>query len=99
LYQATKAKNWANRFSGSFQSDLSGLQRVGAEVGHDAEQLFKDASSDLAESLTATVILPASDVFMFKGMSMDEDFDVFTTICYDMPISGQITTHASKDIS
>jgi hypothetical protein len=62
--------------------------------------MVKGCSGELwmANSLGVTVILPAGDVFMFKGMDCDENYNVFTTIFYDTLTSGKVTAHASSDI-
>ncbi|KAF4496982.1 aldehyde dehydrogenase (NAD+) [Fusarium agapanthi] len=84
---------------GAFEGELTGLVKVGEGAAADDEKVFKGAPDDLANSLGATMIPPAGDIFMFKGMSCDENYDVFTTICYDTSTSGQVTTHASSDMS
>ncbi|KAF5683866.1 aldehyde dehydrogenase (NAD+) [Fusarium circinatum] len=95
----TETKNWADSFTGAFEGELAGLVKVGEGAAANGEKVFKGALDDLANSLGATVILPAGDVFMFKGMSCDENYNVFTTICYDTPTSGKVTAHASSDMS
>ena len=62
------------------------MTSVGEETGKNAATTLQGALDDLVKSLGTTVILPAGDVFMFKGMSADSDNNVFTTICYNTPI-------------
>ncbi|KAG5796115.1 hypothetical protein H9Q69_004848 [Fusarium xylarioides] len=99
VWQKTETKNWADWFSGAFEGELAGLVKVGEGAAANGEKVFKGALDDLANSLGATVILPAGDVFMFKGISCDKNYNVFTTICYDTPTSGKVTAHSSSDMS
>lgn len=94
-----ETKNWADWFRGAFGSEVDGLVKVGKGAAANGEKVFKGALDDLARSLGATVILPAGDVFMFKGMSADENHNVFTTLSYDTSTSGKATPHASSDMS
>ena len=99
LWKNIKTYNWANTFKFAFVDELSGLASVGEEVGKSAAAAFQGALDDLVKCLGTTVILPAGDVFMFKGMSADSENNVFTTITYNTPIGGSVKTQEAKDIS
>lgn len=98
FWKTNQTYNWAKTFSGFFEDELSSLKTIGEKVATSGATLFKGALDDLVKSLGTTVILPAGDVFMFKGMSADSDYNVFTTITYNTPIGGSVETQAAKDL-
>jgi hypothetical protein len=91
--------NWAAAFESFFETEKANLSSIGEETAKGGATLFKGAVDDLAKSLTTTVILPAGDVFMFKGMSADENHNVFTTISYITNTEGTVRSKIAKDIS
>lgn len=99
LWKHTTMYNWAKIFSFAFEGELASLTSISEEAAKSGGTLFKSALEKLTDSLSTTVILPAGDVFMFKGMSADSDHNVFTTISYDTPTGGTVETQAAKDVS
>ncbi|CAM1505030.1 Fc.00g106670.m01.CDS01 [Cosmosporella sp. VM-42] len=93
MFQKTESKNWANWFEFAFEEELEQMGRIGEETAGRAADLFKGALEDLVKGLGTAVILPAGDVFMFKGMSCDTGGNVFTSITYATPIGGKVRLH------
>jgi len=99
FWKTNETFNWAKTFSGFFEDELSSLKTIGEKVATSGATLFKGALDDLVKSLGTTVILPAGDVLMFKGMSADSYNNVFTTVTYNTPVGGLVETQAAKDVS
>ena len=100
IWRHTELFNWAKAFEGAFSTEKSNLGTIGEDLARSGVDRFKDTLGDLTKSLGTTVILPAGDVFMFKGMSADSDHNVFTTISYDTATEGgTVTSQAAKDVS
>lgn len=51
---------------------------------------LKKAVTGLADSLSTTVIMPAGDVFMFKGLNTDAQGNVYSGITYSTPSGGEV---------
>jgi hypothetical protein len=51
---------------------------------------MNNAIKGLDSNLKATIILPASDVFLFKGLSCDSNAILLSIVTYDTPTSGEM---------
>ena len=69
------------------------LKAVGRGFAVGASEDLKRAVTGLADSLSTTVIMPAGDIFMFKGLNTDPQGNVFSGITYSTPSGGEVTTH------
>lgn len=99
LWKVTKTHNWASTFEFAFDEEKSNLTTIGDNVAKNGAALFRGAVKDLVKSLGATVILPAGEVFTFKGFSTDEFGNVFTVTNYDTSTDDTVNLVAAKDIS
>jgi len=66
-----------------FKAEKNDLGAIGETIAKDGGRLMQEALDKLVKDLGTQVILPAGDVFMFKGLSADSDHNVFTSIVYD----------------
>lgn len=96
-------QKWTHNFVGAFESDFQDevncLKTIREKIGKNGATLLKDVLVDLVKNLGATVIMPASDNFMFKGISRDNGNNIFTTIAYNTQIGDSVEEKASKDVS
>ena len=69
------------------------LKAVGRGLAVGASEDLKNAVTGLANSLSTTVIMPAGDIFMFKGLNTDPQGNVYSGITYSTPSGGEVTTH------
>jgi hypothetical protein len=59
---------------------------------------MQEALDKLVKSLGTQVILPAGDVFIFKGLSENSDHNIFTTVVYDMVSDSTVYPRLGKTI-
>lgn len=92
----------ADRRPGGENGTEPGLWQVASHTGYtpdDAKLIgnllacagsfwFDRSAAHLTASLQTTMIMPAGGAFMFKGLSTDNEHNVFTTVTYDSPTSG-----------
>ncbi|ORX98813.1 hypothetical protein BCR34DRAFT_628298 [Clohesyomyces aquaticus] len=98
IWRKTVLHNWAKTFEFAFDTEKAGVGKMAEEVAKSGKNLLSGALDDLVKSLSATVILPAGSVFMFKGFSTDDDGNVFTTINYDTTTGDEVKMAKAKDI-
>ncbi|KAF3930369.1 hypothetical protein ABW20_dc0108898 [Dactylellina cionopaga] len=99
VYRTKQFYNWAKAFEGAFDDEKGNLDTIGNDMVKGGHAKLEGALDDLVKSLGTTVILPAGEVFMFKGFSTDENGNVFTTLSYDTPLGGQVQTHGNQSIA
>ncbi len=99
LWKQTVSHNFADVFSIAFRDELASLGLIGDSTALSGAALFKNAFKGLDDALGTTVILPAGDVFMFKGLSADEYHNVFTAISYNTPIDGTAKQQEADSVS
>jgi hypothetical protein len=56
----------------------------------DVSNVMNNAIKGLDSNLKATIILPAGDVFLFKGLSCDSNANLLSIVTYDTPTSGEM---------
>lgn len=80
LWRRHNVRNWASVFSGALKDEMNTLTKIGEEMSKDGARLFTDALDKLLKSLGGNVILPAGDIFMFKGLGVTMCLQPVTTI-------------------
>nr|RBQ93880.1 hypothetical protein FVER53263_01564 [Fusarium verticillioides] len=99
FWQQDDTYNWVSAWKFTFGGELRSADAIGQDIAIDGATRFKEAVADLVKSLGATVILPAGDVFMFKGLSCTPNNDVFTQLAYDTPMGGSVNLQEVKNVS
>ena len=69
------------------------LKAMGRGFAVGASEDLKGTVTGLADSLSTTVMMPAGDVFLFKGLNTDPQGNVYSGITYSTPSGGEVTTH------
>ncbi|EHK96088.1 hypothetical protein M7I_8223 [Glarea lozoyensis 74030] len=98
VWRQTTTHNWANTFDFAFDGEKAGVGKMAEDLAKGGQGLVDGALDDLVDSLSATVILPAGSVFMFKGFSTDDAGNVFTTINYDTTTGDEVQMRRAKDV-
>ncbi|KAF3904729.1 hypothetical protein ABW20_dc0100609 [Dactylellina cionopaga] len=72
----------------------SGLERLGDIFVN----RISGVGENLVDRLAGTIIMPAGDVFMFKGLSTDENGNVYSGVTYDTPVGGTVELEGGYDV-
>ncbi|RDW57743.1 hypothetical protein BP5796_12544 [Coleophoma crateriformis] len=78
----------AEAFGGSMQSFATEMASFGSNK-------LTDAVAKLGETFKSSIILPAAEVFMFKGIDVDENGNLYVGVAYDTPTSEQVSRKAN----
>ena len=73
------------------------LKAVRRRFAVGASEDLKKAVTGLADSLSTTVVMPAGDIFMFKGLNTDPQGNVYSGITYSTPSGGEVSTHGGLE--
>lgn len=85
-------------WSGLWDTEVSRLVSAGDLVTKEAAAQTTNAMNGIVDSLKSTVILPAGDVFIFKGLTSFGDGHVATVVNYNAVEGGDVVRHGGKDI-
>lgn len=66
----------------------------GKDIGWDYAEALDEKVSQMGEMLKTSIFLPAAEIFMFKGVDVDGNGNVYVGITYDTITEGN-TTHST----
>ena len=75
--------------SGADNRGIAVAKVLGSYVD-DVDDVMKKAIRGLDSNLKATIILPAGDVFLFKGLSCDSNANLLSIVTYATATSGEV---------
>lgn len=82
------------------QSDaMTSLRNDASSYVGNAEAEVRNALSSFVDDLKTTTILPAGDVFMFKGLACESNGNWNTIVNYDTPLGGNVIEKPAPDWS
>ena len=97
LWKLKDTFGWTNLWSFTFGDELGKLDFVGQGVGVEGGTFMENSMTKLIDSLKSTIVLPAGDVFMFKGLDSNEAGNVTTIVNYDVSTESEIKKQVAKD--
>jgi hypothetical protein len=80
----------------TFDNERSSLDGMSNELARLGGQTMKEALGGLSDNMKTTIMLPAGDVMMFKGLSADGGNNVLTTVTFDSPTKGSCRLQKSS---
>ncbi len=98
FWEKMELHNWTKTFDFAFLKEKAALGNMAESMAKNGKDMISGALEDLVKSLGSTVILPAGNVFMFKGFSTDPEGNVFTTINYDTTTGDEVQMQRAKDV-
>lgn len=85
-------------WSGLWDNEISRLVTAGDLVTKEVAAQTTNAMNGIVDSLKSTVILPAGDVFMFKGLTSFGPGHVATVVNYNTVEGGDVVRHDGQNL-
>ncbi|EPS34735.1 hypothetical protein PDE_09699 [Penicillium oxalicum 114-2] len=86
-------------FTGLWNDELRDMLSMPEKVVQDLAATSANAMTDLVKGLQTSIILPAGDVFMFKGLGTFDEGHVATVVNYDLSTESEIALREGKTLS
>lgn len=86
-------------FTGIWDKELKDMSSMPEKVVKDLAATSSNAMNDLVKGLQSSVILPAGDVFMFKGIGTFDEGHVATVVNYDLSTESVIQLREGKTLA